>query len=80
MQQLTSAIVDTPHEPVLWDPLADLRDADSPAVDVFMSGTVFLDIVFAGLPTAPAAGTEVWASGMASCPGGIANLAVATAR
>jgi sugar/nucleoside kinase (ribokinase family) len=80
VQAVTSAIVETPHEPVWWDPLADLRDADSPAVDVFMSGTVFLDIVFTGLPAAPAAGTEVWAAGMASCPGGIANLAVAAAR
>jgi sugar/nucleoside kinase (ribokinase family) len=77
---VTSAIVETPHEPMWWDPLADLRDADSPAIDVFMSGTVFLDIVFTGLPTAPAAGTEVWAAGMASCPGGIANLAVSSAR
>jgi sugar/nucleoside kinase (ribokinase family) len=77
---VASAIVEDPHEPVWWDPLADLRDANSPAIDVFMSGTVFLDIVFTGLPAAPAAGTEVWAAGMASCPGGIANLAVATAR
>jgi sugar/nucleoside kinase (ribokinase family) len=45
-----------------------------------MSGTVFLDIVFTGLPALPAAGTEVWADGMASCPGGIANLATASAR
>jgi len=29
--------------------------------DVFMHGTVFLDIIFTGLPTLPAAGTEVWA-------------------
>jgi sugar/nucleoside kinase (ribokinase family) len=49
-------------------------------MDVFMSGTVFLDIVFTGLPTAPEAGTEVWAAGMGSAPGGIANLAVAAAR
>ncbi|WP_232662304.1 carbohydrate kinase family protein [Pseudonocardia sp. TRM90224] len=45
-----------------------------------MSGTVFLDIVFTGLPNPPSAGTEVWAAGMASCPGGIANLAVAASR
>jgi sugar/nucleoside kinase (ribokinase family) len=77
---VTSAVVENSHEPVLWDPLADLRDADSPQIDVFMSGTVFLDIVFTGLPAAPAGGTEVWASGMASCPGGIANLAVAASR
>nr|WP_240948074.1 PfkB family carbohydrate kinase [Planosporangium mesophilum] len=28
----------------------------------------------------PSAGTEVWADGMGSCPGGIANLAVASSR
>ncbi len=45
-----------------------------------MSGMVFLDIVFTGLPSAPKAGTEVWTAGMGSSPGGIANLAVAAAR
>ncbi len=49
-------------------------------LDVFLSGPMFLDIVFSGLPTPPRPGTEVWASGMGSLPGGIANLAVATAR
>ena len=48
--------------------------------DVFVHGTVFLDIIFTGLPILPAGGTEVWANGMGSCPGGIANLAVATSR
>lgn len=48
--------------------------------DVLVSGTVFLDIVFTDLPRAPAPGTEVWTGGMGSSPGGIANLAVATAR
>jgi sugar/nucleoside kinase (ribokinase family) len=70
----------TPHDAVWWDPLVDVRGADWPSVDVFMSGMVFLDIVFTGLPTLPAAGTEVWAAGMASCPGGIANLAIAASR
>ncbi|RYV53052.1 carbohydrate kinase family protein [Pengzhenrongella frigida] len=41
---------------------------------------VFLDIVFTDLPRAPTPGTEVWTGGMGSSPGGIANLAVATAR
>jgi sugar/nucleoside kinase (ribokinase family) len=78
---VTSTVQETVHEPVWWDPLAALRDTpDAPSVDVFMSGTVFLDIVFTGLPAIPAAGTEVWASGMASCPGGIANLAIASSR
>ncbi|WP_327085028.1 carbohydrate kinase family protein [Nonomuraea sp. NBC_01738] len=63
-----------------YDPLADQRTADGPQFDVFLSGTVFLDIVFTGLAAMPAAGTEVWAEGMGSCPGGIANLAIATSR
>src|ERR1700754_4478403 len=66
-------VEEAPHEPMWWDPLADLRGRESPTVGVFMSGTVVLDIVFTGLPTGPRPGTEVWASGMASCPGGIAN-------
>lgn len=49
-------------------------------LDVFLCGPIFLDIVFTGLPTAPRPGTEVWASGMGSLPGGIANLAVAASR
>jgi sugar/nucleoside kinase (ribokinase family) len=54
--------------------------ADEPAFDVLLSGTVFLDIIFTGLPKPPAPGTEVWAEGLGSCPGGIANLAVALSR
>jgi len=63
-----------------FDPLAALRRPDEPSLDVFVWGTVFLDMIFAGLPHAPKPGTEVWADGLASCPGGIANLAVATRR
>ncbi len=63
-----------------YDPLSALRQPGDPEIDVFLWGTVFLDIIFAGLHSAPSAGTEVMADGMASCPGGIANLAVATAR
>jgi sugar/nucleoside kinase (ribokinase family) len=63
-----------------FDPLAARRTPDAPDVDVFLWGTVFLDLIFAGIPTAPKPGTEVWAEGMASCPGGIANLAVAARR
>lgn len=53
---------------------------DPPALDVLLSGTVFLDIVFTDLPAVPAPGTEVWTGGMGSSPGGIANLAVAASR
>lgn len=64
----------------VFDPLASLRRDDDPVVDVFVQGTVFLDIIFTGLAAMPKNGTEVWAEGMGSCPGGIANLAVAAAR
>src|ERR1700753_2029665 len=48
--------------------------------DLFVNGTVFLDVVFTGLPSLPLRGTEVQATGMGSCPGGIANLAIAASR
>ncbi len=48
--------------------------------DVFLHGTVFLDIIFTGLEELPAPGVERWASGMGSSPGGIANLATAASR
>jgi sugar/nucleoside kinase (ribokinase family) len=48
--------------------------------DVVMQGTVYLDIVLTGLGELPSAGTEVRADGMGSCPGGVANLAIASAR
>jgi sugar/nucleoside kinase (ribokinase family) len=51
-----------------------------PEFDVLLAGMVFLDIVFTDLPQAPTPGREVWTGGMGSSPGGIANLAVATAR
>lgn len=49
-------------------------------LDLFVPGVVYLDIVFTGLRELPRPGTEVWANGMGSCPGGVANLAVAAAR
>jgi sugar/nucleoside kinase (ribokinase family) len=49
-------------------------------MDLFVSGVVFLDIVFTGLPRLPDPGEEAWAPGMGSSPGGIANLAVAASR
>jgi len=48
--------------------------------DVFLQGTVFYDVVLTGLPALPARGTEVYADGMGSSPGGIANLAIAASR
>jgi sugar/nucleoside kinase (ribokinase family) len=52
----------------------------TPDFDVIMQGTVFLDIVLTGLPGLPVGGTEINAVGMGSCPGGVANLAVAASR
>ncbi len=48
--------------------------------DVLVAGMVFADLVFTELPNPPAPGTEVWAGGMGTSPGGIANLAVALSR
>ncbi len=62
------------------DPLAPLRTPDDPPWDVYLTGTVFLDIIFTGLDTAPVRGTESWARGMGSSPGGVANMATALAR
>jgi len=54
--------------------------AGEPELDVFLSGTVFLDLVFSGLRAPPAPGTEVLCAGLGSAPGGCANLAVALAQ
>ncbi|WP_236245183.1 PfkB family carbohydrate kinase [Streptomyces sp. CC210A] len=62
------------------DPLGTLRTPEDPDCDVFLTGTVFLDIVFTGLDSAPVRGTETWARGMGSSPGGVANMATALAR
>ncbi|MYR27229.1 MULTISPECIES: PfkB family carbohydrate kinase [unclassified Streptomyces] len=62
------------------DPLAAIRDPAGPVCDVYLTGTVFLDIIFTGLDSAPVRGTESWARGMGSSPGGVANMATALAR
>ncbi|MEV1064057.1 PfkB family carbohydrate kinase [Streptomyces sp. NPDC050263] len=62
------------------DPLAACRTPDDPPWDVYLTGTVFLDIIFTGLDSAPVRGTESWARGMGSSPGGVANMATALAR
>ncbi|MFJ9242591.1 carbohydrate kinase family protein [Streptomyces sp. NPDC101776] len=62
------------------DPLEGLRAADDPPWDVYLTGTVFLDIIFTGLESAPVRGTESWARGMGSSPGGVANMATALSR
>ncbi|MGW2559958.1 carbohydrate kinase family protein [Streptomyces sp. NPDC001514] len=60
--------------------MSAVRGDGDPACDVFLTGTVFLDIVFTGLDSAPVRGTESWARGMGSSPGGVANMATALAR
>ncbi|MEU1539387.1 carbohydrate kinase family protein [Actinacidiphila glaucinigra] len=50
------------------------------AADVFLSGLLFFDLGFTGLPSAPTPGAEVWTKGMGTSPGGIANFAVALRR
>jgi sugar/nucleoside kinase (ribokinase family) len=75
-------------QPPLASPLADpcaerhqvsVRGDDS-RFDVFLSGIVFMDVIFTGLPGAPIDGTEIYSRGLGSAPGGCANLAVALSR
>lgn len=75
-------------QPPLASPLADpcaerhqvsVRGDDS-RLDVFLSGIVFMDVIFTGLPGAPIDGTEIYSRGLGSAPGGCANLAVALSR
>ncbi len=54
--------------------------APQEAVDVLLSGLMFFDLGFTGLPTPPTPGAEVWTGGMGTSPGGIANFAVALSR
>lgn len=54
-------------------------DASAPGADLLFAGDTFCDLVFAGVE-APEVGAEVFASGFALSPGGVANRAVAAAR
>lgn len=51
----------------------------APHLDLLFAGSVFCDLVFAGVPL-PAAGAEVFAHAFALTPGGVANRAVAASR
>ena len=84
----------SPPEPSLADPCAErgqarerLRgtgdsgdDGPLPDLDVFLSGQVFMDMIFTGLPGLPPPGTELFTEGLGSAPGGVANIAVAMSR
>jgi len=63
-----------------FDPLSAVRAPSDGEFDLILAGTVFQDIIFTGLPHAPEPGTEIWSEGMGSCPGGVANQAIAAAR
>src|SRR2546428_13592828 len=67
-------------QPAVLDPLDRVRRADDPPTDVYLTGPVFLDIIFTGLDSAPVRGTESCARGMGASPGGVANMATALAR
>lgn len=55
-------------------------DGGGPRLDAFLAGTVYLDMIFTGLPGLPPPGTELLSDGLGSAPGGCANLAVAMSR
>ncbi|MGW3492258.1 carbohydrate kinase family protein [Streptomyces sp. NPDC001020] len=77
---MTAYFGEGPHHQAHVDPLAALRTPGDPSWDVYLTGSVFLDIIFTGLDSAPVRGTESWARGMGSSPGGVANMATALAR
>jgi sugar/nucleoside kinase (ribokinase family) len=75
-----------PPEPFTSDPCAErevvgerLRGGGG-ELDVFLTGQVFMDMIFTGLPGLPPPGTELVTDGLGSAPGGIANIAVAMSR
>jgi sugar/nucleoside kinase (ribokinase family) len=53
---------------------------DTGDYDIFLSGRVFMDMIFTGLPHLPPPGAELVTDGLGSAPGGIANIAVAMSR
>ncbi|WP_149831189.1 carbohydrate kinase family protein [Streptomyces tailanensis] len=77
---MTASKGERPNRRPQVDPLGHLRAQTAPPWDVYLTGTVFLDIIFTGLDSAPVRGTESWARGMGSSPGGVANMATALAR
>jgi sugar/nucleoside kinase (ribokinase family) len=61
--------------------ISNTADIEEPAVfDIFLTGRVFMDMIFTGLPGLPPPGTELVADGLGSAPGGVANIAVAMSR
>lgn len=71
----------------LDDPCAERQAAGEPlhqpgsdTLDVFLTGQVFMDMIFTGLPGLPPPGTEIMTQGLGSAPGGVANIAIAMSR
>lgn len=79
-----SSVVRPPLSSPLADPCAERTGVVLPGtgdgLDVFLTGTVFMDMIFSGLSSVPMPGTELFTSALGSAPGGSANLAVAMSR
>ncbi len=58
----------------------EARAPRSTQVDTLAVGQLFLDVVFAGLGGSPRPGEETWTADFGWGPGGIANMAVVSAR
>lgn len=56
-----------------------MPSTETPHLDLLFAGSVFCDLVFAGVPT-PQPGAEVYAEAFKLTPGGVANRAVAGSR
>ncbi|HEY7484255.1 MAG TPA: carbohydrate kinase family protein [Streptosporangiaceae bacterium] len=89
MTSIVSNVEDVgePPDPPLDDPCGErepagrpLHGGAGPRLDVFLSGKVFMDMIFTGLPRLPPPGAELVTDGLGSAPGGIANIAVAMSR
>lgn len=78
------AVPEPPLAGPLVDPCTERHQVpvggDGSKLDVFLTGTVFMDVIFTGMPGPPVPGTEILTSGLGSAPGGVANLAVALSR
>ncbi|MFI0351893.1 carbohydrate kinase family protein [Actinomadura sp. 9N407] len=89
---MTAAEQGTPPQPSLTDPCTERGPAGellhrhrhpgtaARELDVFLTGQVFMDMIFTGLPGLPPPGTELVTDGLGSAPGGVANIAVAMSR
>ncbi|GAA2597683.1 carbohydrate kinase family protein [Actinomadura fulvescens] len=88
MKAGTTGAPGAPPRPSLEDPCAERgpgvpagpRGPGAGGLDVFLTGQVFMDMIFTGLPGLPPPGTELVTDGLGSAPGGIANIAVAMSR